>query len=154
MPQRSKYEIHVKPHLDKITEWMEKGITEKTIYSCLGISHGAWYTWKKERQELMDAITRGRKVQTEKLDDAAFKAACGYTVLLRKDRVGRGGTVITCYEEVHYPPDHRMYALFRRNGIGDWKFRDDTDTGDEQGNNALDKLASVIQASKDKHGVE
>lgn len=151
---RTNYEEHVKPYLKDITQWLQDGITEKSIYACLGLSHGTWYDWKKKYPDLMDATMRGRKIQTEKLDDAAFKAACGYTVLLRKDRVGRGGEVITCYEEVHYPPDHRMYALFRRNGIGDWKFRDETDTGDEQGNNALDKLASVIQSSKDKHGVE
>ena len=38
----------------------------------------------------------------------------------------------------------RHLGMFGRTGSG----------SDEQGNNALDKLASVIQASKDKHGVE
>ena len=75
--RKSNYEDMVKPHLDKIREWA-KETTDTEIARKLGIAQSTFATYKREHEELKDAVIAGRQELVNKLRDTIVKRATGY----------------------------------------------------------------------------
>lgn len=74
---KSKYDSHVKPHLDKITKWTED-LTEEQIAARLKISRKSFIEYKKAHPELVEAIEKGKKRLVVELKDTLKKKAKGF----------------------------------------------------------------------------
>lgn len=57
--RQSNYDILVKPHLDKISEWRKTGATVEQICDALGVGVSTFMTYKNKHQELQDAYKKG-----------------------------------------------------------------------------------------------
>lgn len=74
---KSKYDSHVKPHLDKITKWMED-LTDEQIAARLKISRKSFIEYKKQHPELVEALEKGKKRLVVELKDTLKKKAKGF----------------------------------------------------------------------------
>ena len=61
---KSKYETHVKAHLEQIKQWSQDGLTDK---------------YKKDYPELNELLKKGKDKADYKVENALFKKATGYT---------------------------------------------------------------------------
>jgi hypothetical protein len=78
--RKSKYESHVKPHLQEISEAYKRGVEEKKIAEGLGIGLSAWCDYKNKYPEFAQALKRDEADTREilaKLDSALLEAAYG-----------------------------------------------------------------------------
>lgn len=74
---KSKYDSHVKPHLDKITKWTED-LTDEQIAARLRISRKSFIEYKKQHPELVEALEKGKKRLVVELKDTLKKKAKGF----------------------------------------------------------------------------
>ena len=61
----NKYDTHVKPRFNEITEWLQIGATEKEIAEKLGVNQKVFGRYKKQYSELNALIKKGRKAPVE-----------------------------------------------------------------------------------------
>lgn len=74
---KSKYDSHVKPHLDKITKWTED-LTDEQIAARLRISRKSFIEYKKQHPELVEALEKGKKRLVVELKETLKKKAKGF----------------------------------------------------------------------------
>lgn len=74
---KSKYDSHVKPHLEKITKWTED-LTDEQIAARLKISRKSFIEYKKQHPELVEALEKGKKRLVVELKDTLKKKAKGF----------------------------------------------------------------------------
>lgn len=85
----SKYESHVKPRLEEITEWRSRGWTHQQIADALHIDVAVLYKYKKQYNELNEAL---KKDWVDLIDEDLIvrsikREAEAHTVLLHKTRM-------------------------------------------------------------------
>ena len=76
--RKSKYETHVKPKLALITVWSRNGCIEEQIWKKLGVGKDSFYLYKREHQELFDALKLGKEDADDMVEAALYKRAMGY----------------------------------------------------------------------------
>jgi hypothetical protein len=69
----------VKEKLMQIEAWCRDGLTDEQIYHNLGISKDTFYRYKKEHNDLSDALKRGKEVIDIQVENSLLKRAMGYT---------------------------------------------------------------------------
>ena len=75
--RKSKYDTHVKPHLDQIKKWY-KDETEEQIASRLGISVSTFNLYKNEYPELAQLLMEAKQNLVTDLKASLKKKAKGY----------------------------------------------------------------------------
>ena len=115
-----KYESHVRPYLDDIYDWISQGITEKSIYGKLSISHQAWIKYKDKYTELAETITRARQAAGQLLLNKQFAAGCGQKVTVRKQKPLKDGTIVEFEEEQYIPPNVQAAEFWARHLMPDY----------------------------------
>ena len=81
MGRPSKYETHIKPHLQDIRAAYARGVDEKEIAKSLGVSVSAWCDYKNKYSEFAEVLKRDEQDTAailERLDNALLKCAEGY----------------------------------------------------------------------------
>lgn len=78
MPRKSVYKEIIEPKLNEIKTALEAGSTEKAVYESLGISKTTWCGYKKSKTDFANLLAGARAQAEIKIDNAIFKAACGY----------------------------------------------------------------------------
>lgn len=74
----SKYETHVKPHLEWVNEQVRNGVTEEAIAAALDISVASLNNYRNQHKEFKEALRRDKgKEILGKLINAGIEAACG-----------------------------------------------------------------------------
>lgn len=145
---KSKYETHVLPNLDKITEWAKAGVTAKDIAASLHIAYSTFRKYLDEGQEgderytaLSAAYAQACEVPDDAVEAALFKRACGYqceevTVEEKLDRDGKVHTLTKkVIRDIPADPSSAMFWLTNRRPDR-WKYKpQETDEGgdDERG---------------------
>lgn len=75
----SKYETHIKPHLEQIKKWAEQGATERQIAKQLGVAYSSFSLYKTKYSELSDLLkSKDMKPLVEELRSALVKKALGF----------------------------------------------------------------------------
>lgn len=75
----SKYETHIKPHLEQIKKWAEQGATERQIAKQLGVAYSSFCLYKNKYPELSDLLkSKDMKPLVEELRSALVKKALGF----------------------------------------------------------------------------
>ena len=78
MARNNKYETSVKPRLEEIKIWAERGATDKEIIQMLDIGKSAFYTYLNKYPEFLDTIKNNRNKAIEDIKNALFKRAIGF----------------------------------------------------------------------------
>lgn len=119
MGRPSKYETHVKPHIDKIKKWSASGATDSEIATALNIAESTLYEYKKKYPELSGAFACGRKAVVIDIKAALYKKAVGYDYEEKKQYIKRDGSGDNVqYTEIstkHQPPSETAAAMLLRN---------------------------------------
>lgn len=76
---KSKYETHVLPNLDKIEEAIKQGASVANIADSLGVNRSTFYKYLDEHTELKDTFARARAGVVIEVKSALLKRARGYT---------------------------------------------------------------------------
>lgn len=99
-----KYETHVKPRFQEITEWLEAGATEKEICDNLGINPKVFIRYKNDYKELSDLVKNARRKPVQAIKAALYKRATGYHYTETTTVMSEKGTQVTTYNK-YLPPD-------------------------------------------------
>lgn len=155
---KSKYETHVLPYLDKITEWAEAGVTAKDIAANLHIAYSTFRKYLDEGQEgderyaaLSAAFAQACEVPDEQVENALFKSCLGYNAQIVKHyklktveydpetgkRIREVETLVGARDEVHVPANTAAQMFWLANRRPDrWKYKPqetDDDKDSERG---------------------
>lgn len=127
--RKSKYETHVKPHLEKIKEYVSHGATEKEIADALNISQSVFYDYKKQYKELADACSNSRMKIVFEARKRLIRRAFGYSYEETKKYITRdkdtGKEVIRIETTTKWQPeDVSALAMILRNFSDDWRDKD------------------------------
>lgn len=57
--RKSKYDLNVKPYLEKIREWKKVGATDRKICEVLGISKTSYYEYLQKYPDFSDSLKKG-----------------------------------------------------------------------------------------------
>lgn len=131
MGRLSRYESHVKPHLNKIRKWVSEDIPVSTITKNLHISHTAFDKYKREHPELREALRHGEDDLVEELRSVLKQKAVGFhyqekTTRIRHFANGDEAEDTTIFEK-YAQPDLGSIHLLLKNHDKTWH-NDDTIT--------------------------
>lgn len=131
MGRKSRYETHVRPMIDQIAGWYAF-MNEGQIAKRLGISLTSWEKYKREHQELRDALAESRQVLIEDLKKTLKQKAKGFhykeTKKTIRDVDGHKTQVVEEFER-YSPPDTGAIHLLLKNLDDTWR-NDDMTTVD------------------------
>lgn len=129
---RSKYDTHVKPHLDEIPKWYGE-LTEGQIARRLGVGPTSWAKYKNEHPELIEKLVNGREVLVDELKNSLKRKAKGFeytetkVTVRNSDKDGLTTTTETYHR--YAPPDTGAIHLLLKNLDDTWR-NDDKPTAD------------------------
>lgn len=83
------YEKLIEPRLDEIAEWA-KTMTAEDIARNLGVGKTSFFKYKKEKPELQEALTKGRRKLVTELYSTLVKRAKGFQYEERKQEYEDG----------------------------------------------------------------
>lgn len=125
----SRYETYVLPHIDEIREWVTM-MNEAEIAGKLGICVSSLEKYKREHDELREALRGGRSKLVEELKSSLRQKAKGfeYTEIKETIRMEAGKQIKTVERYTRYsPPDTAAIHLLLKNLCDDWR-NDDAET--------------------------
>ena len=103
---------------DKLTlleGWARDGLTDEQIANNIGISRSTLFEWRKNNQDISNALKKGKEVVDIEVENALLKKALGYTITLHKQKVTKDGDVVDIEEEVHIAPDTTAQIFWLKN---------------------------------------
>lgn len=81
MGAKGKYEEWLKPeNITLIQGWRRDGLSDEQVAANIGISRSTLYEWLKNYKEISDAYKKGSETSLYEVENALYKAACGYDV--------------------------------------------------------------------------
>ena len=133
MSRKSKYETHIQPNLEVITELI-KEFPERAVAERFGVSERSWLTYKEQHAELKEAILKGqqdgKEAKIKKYKSLLEKRAEGFHYTETKKVIrnvdGVKTQIIEEYEK-YSPPDVGAIHLLLKNLDDDWR-NDDKST--------------------------
>lgn len=130
MGRKNKYETHVKPYLQQISEWYEE-LDERQIASeKLGIAVSTFENYKKKYPELREALKKGKQNLIGELKTTLKKKAKGFyyeeTKTSIREENGKSVKVIEKYKK-YAQPDTGAIHLLLKNLDESWR-NDDKET--------------------------
>ena len=129
MGRPTKYDFAVKPHLEKINEWVRAGATNEEVAKALGIATSTLCEYKTKYKELSDAFTRGRSVVVCDIKAALLKKALGFHYTEKKTftKIDEKNGLTSYTEEVekYCVPSETAAAMMLRNIDENYKDNDD-----------------------------
>lgn len=122
MARPSKYETHVRPHLQEIKEAYNRGVEEKEIAKNLGIAVSTWCEYKNKYSELTEVLKRDEdktKIILENLNSALLKIAYGFEFQEKKqyitaDESGKQRKHTEIYTRYCPPNPTAIFGAFNR----------------------------------------
>ena len=81
MGAKGRYEEWATPeNLVLLQGWRRDGLSDSQIEKNIGISHTTLYKWLKVHVEFANAYKKGTEISIYEVENALYKAACGYDV--------------------------------------------------------------------------
>lgn len=156
---KSKFETHVAPYIDKISEWLKAGCDFKTVASNLHITYSTLWKYKvlgEQGQEpyvdFANAFAQACVEPDENVENSLYKSATGYNAKFIRHykvktiqydpetgkKISEKEELKPMTDEVHVPANVAAQQFWLTNRLPDkWKYKpesvrdkdDDTDTG-------------------------
>ncbi len=157
MARQSKYELNVKPHLEKIAIWISKGASQEEIAKKLKITKSTLSLYLKKGRagqepysELSDCYARACEEPDDNVEAALYKSALGYTVDLQKTfkikksefdpvtgrKIAEYEELVTGIDQTHVPANVEAQKFWLANRRKEkWSYKPETvPDGDDEGN--------------------
>ena len=112
--------------LNIIKMWKRDGLTNEDIAHNMGVTRATLHNWTKKFKEIDKAVQEGKLPSDAKLENSAFKAACGYTVVEQWQEEKPDGTIVRKSVKREVPPNPTMLIFLMKNRMPD-KYRDRQD---------------------------
>lgn len=81
MGAKGKYEKWLLPeNLTLVQGWRRDGLSDKQVAANIGINQATLYDWLKKYDKFSEAYKKGTEVALYEVENALYKAACGYDV--------------------------------------------------------------------------
>lgn len=146
---------------DKLTlleAWARDGLTDEQIANNMGISVASLYNYKNQHLEILEALKKGKEVVDIQVENALYKKALGYNVLLKKTfklkRIEYNGDgkkikeyeeLVDGYDETHIPADTTAQIFWLKNrNPRKWRDKVEVETN-KQELSKLDELLGEIK---------
>lgn len=138
------WEHRLQPNLKRIESWAMNGATNKEIAARLHISMSTLTRYAKKHKELDTALTRGKEVVDDEVQNALLKRALGYKHNeITQERHGDAMRVSKVIQK-EIPPDVGACVVWLANRRpAQWKARR---SDDSENTEALEKLDGVLSA--------
>lgn len=120
----NKYELCIKPYLDKIPEWYQR-MDEGQMANMLGVGRTSWAAYKKKYPEFAQCFVQGKLELVDQLYSALKRKALGFHEVSKKDVLVKG-EVVTLEYDTYYPPDLGSIHLLLKNLDDSWHNDDKT----------------------------
>ena len=171
---KSKYETHVQPYLDKITEWLKAGATYEEICdeNHLNIGNSTFLKYKRLGEEgdsryieFVKAITSAREEPNEKVEAALFKLACGYNATVKKmykvrryvydpctgRKIEEYDELVPGEEEVHVAANERAQEFWLANMNKEkWSYKPETKADTSDDSKGIIEMPAVMERPADE----
>ena len=134
---------------DKLTlleGWARNGLTDEQIANNIGISRSTLFEWRKNNQDISNALKKGKEVVDIEVENALLKRALGYTITLKEQKVDKDGCIHDLQKDVHIPADTTAQIFWLKNRKPE-KWRDKVEI--EKGG-AIQKISIVNDLPKDE----
>ena len=119
MARKSKYEEYVQDKLDSIQGWARDGLTLQEIADNLGIALSTLCNYKNQYPELNEALKKGVDESLYTVENALFKAACGY--YYTEEEMTKNGNIV---ELTKYAKPNITACIFYLKNKSNGKWRD------------------------------
>ena len=121
------YENSVKPHLELIVKLRQEGYDEKDIYAALNVSKNKFYEFKREYEELREALKKGLNLQGLEIEKKAFSVAMGgIKVTKTKQQLVNGKMTVVEIVTEETLPNVTMQIFMLKNLLPE-RYRDKTE---------------------------
>ena len=134
MGRKSKYETHVQPYLDKISEWYQDYEEYQIATEKLGLAVSTFEKYKREHPELREALKNGRQDLINDLKASLKKKAKGFyyeeTKTTVRDENGKKVSTLEKFKK-YAQPDTGAIHLLLKNLDDSWR-NDDKETIDQK----------------------
>ena len=129
MGRKSKYETHVKPYLQQISEWYDELDEKQIATEKLGISVGSFENYKRQYPELREVLKSAKQKLVSDLKNSLKKKAKGFYYEETKTSIrevnGKKVSTVEKYKK-YAPPDVGAIHLLLKNLDPEWKNDDQT----------------------------
>lgn len=95
--------------------WARDGLTDEQIAKNCNIVRSTLNEWKKKYPDISDAIKKNKELADFEVENALFKRACGYTIIVNEQKVDREGDVHDLEREIHIPGDIAAMIFWLKN---------------------------------------
>lgn len=115
---------------DKLTlleGWARDGLTDEQIANNMGISRSTLFEWRKNHQDISNALKKGKEIVDIEVENALLKKALGYNVPVQKafkvkeviyqdgKRLKETERIEYVEEEIHIPADTTAQIFWLKN---------------------------------------
>ena len=95
--------------------WARNGLTDEQIANNIGISRSTLFEWRKNNQDISNALKKGKEVVDIEVENALLKRALGYTITLKEQKVDKDGCIHDLQKDVHVPGDTTAQIFWLKN---------------------------------------
>ncbi|MEG1564647.1 MAG: hypothetical protein RR365_13115 [Bacteroides sp.] len=164
---KSKYETHVLPNLEKITDWAKQGATSKDIAAKLSISYSTFRSYIAMGEDgdarytaLSEAFARACEIPDDAVEAALYKSCLGYNAEIIKHykiktveyneetgkRIRETEELVEARDEVHVPANTSAQMFWLTNRRPDrWSYKPDAGADEEGEESGIVMLAPVME---------
>lgn len=117
MGRKSRYDTYVKPYLNQIQEWYSDLDEKQIAVDKLGIAVSTWEKYKKEHEELRNALKEGRQNLVSELKASLKKKAKGFyyeeTKVSVREIDGKKAKTVEKYKKYAQPDTGALHLLLK-----------------------------------------
>ena len=144
---------------DKLTlleGWARDGLTDEQIANNIGISRSTLFEWRKNNQDIANALKKGKEVVDIEVENALLKKALGYNVPVQKafkvkeviyqdgKRLKETERIEYAEEEIHIPADTTAQIFWLKNRRKmQWRDKVEVETNTDELNKVKELLAKI-----------
>ena len=137
---------------DKLTlleGWARNGLTDEQIANNIGISRSTLFEWRKNNQDISNALKKGKEVVDIEVENALLKRALGYTVTLKEQKVDKDGCVHDLVKDVHIPADTTAQIFWLKNRKKkEWRDKVEYESTNENKDGIITELVEALKDVK------
>ena len=136
--------------------WARDGLFDEQIAKNMGVSEATLYNYKKKYPEFREALKKGKEVVDIQVENALFKKALGYNVIVQKafklkdviyengKKVSENERIEYATEEIHVPADTtaQIFWLKNRKKMA-WRDKVEVETNTDELNKVKELLAKI-----------
>lgn len=140
--------IKFKPeHVEQIRNYYRLGATDEEVAGFIGVNRTTLWRWQTDHPELTEAMKAGKAEADERVVNALFHKAVGYTFQSEK-LFQHNGAVIRAKCVEHVPPDTTAMIWWLKNRRPDeWRDRKELDLSNRDGTLAGAWAAALMDDS-------